>query len=1015
MIVTEDLPRMRPLSPGIEVSKMKRAKTRFEREERRRSQALEVIHFAKEIFQDIKMLCLKKLYREELLQLALLLSLLRVDPESYLGLDVHTIGVGSLDLHNGSGWHTDAHTIVHRPMYVHPKSLDSMLLNYERDLFEELNSLGRYNRMNSGFNDVHAYLLNIEEAGRDVATAGPSIPASTDPTRNMTSPDPPNSTENPAEPIGAAELTQEDMDLIEVLWKQDVDLGFTLVEPSINAKSTSISEKKSEDEVEKLKALEAINATKGKDEPTETEKHDDDPWAGLHYTIDLETGEYILNSGDQKKSSDVIEGEDQLLCESSLSLNNHPLDELTEDPLGLENDFNFELLDDNLLGGPAVEGLLSNDSLGFPDGFNLEEALQLVGLDEAQPEESKPEVKKKKKGEEGSEESASEKDEASVNGTSDTEVDKSPKSEDPETGDMIHTPQFHHPHAHHRSFQGRTPLMRAMSMEQRWPDIASIITLPGTPDHFTHPAHPGYPGHGISHTHYETQRNVLLHNATLAPPVGDLNSTGPYHNVAVATSMNLTNSNEPMGAESNAAYKSEPSDMMYYHTQTSDSINQTTDGFLSSLLNDEDLHLMDMAMNEGMYAMRMLDSGSNNASGPTGAAALPGVQTTTGGASSATGVTTLSGVTDERMDASSDSAVSSMGSERVPSLSDGEWMETGSNSSHTQADSHYSMDYASKYRMPYDCSYSISGRNTGSPRCHGERAMPQIAQKKHQMFAKRYFQEQGTGSPLGASAHPTTPMKYDYEAHTIGAGAPGNAYAGPIEGAAGPQPEMKYSCSVDFSRHQSGRVALEQVHHNHTYHLPAENSGSMQRPLSRDKKGEFRKSDSEEHLTRDEKRARALNVPIPVSDIINLPMDEFNERLSKYDLSEAQLSLIRDIRRRGKNKVAAQNCRKRKLDQIISLADEVKEMRDRKMRLIRERDFLDHERQRVKDKFSQLYRHVFQSLRDPDGNQYHPYEYSLQQSADGNVLLVPRNQTNPHHPRPSSMEPKTKPDSEHKE
>lgn len=89
-------------------------------------------------------------------------------------------------------------------------------------------------------------------------------------------------------------------------------------------------------------------------------------------------------------------------------------------------------------------------------------------------------------------------------------------------------------------------------------------------------------------------------------------------------------------------------------------------------------------------------------------------------------------------------------------------------------------------------------------------------------------------------------------------------------------------------------------------------------------------------------------------------MDEFNERLSKYDLSEAQLSLIRDIRRRGKNKVAAQNCRKRKLDQIISLADEVKEMRDRKHRLIREREFMLIERQRVKDKFSQLYRHVFQ-------------------------------------------------------
>ena len=61
------------------------------------------------------------------------------------------------------------------------------------------------------------------------------------------------------------------------------------------------------------------------------------------------------------------------LTDDSLGLN---------DSLGLENDFTSELLADGLLGGTEVEGLLSNDSLGLPDGFNLEEALQLVGLDE---------------------------------------------------------------------------------------------------------------------------------------------------------------------------------------------------------------------------------------------------------------------------------------------------------------------------------------------------------------------------------------------------------------------------------------------------------------------------------------------------------------------------------------------------------------------------------------------------------------------------------------------------------
>lgn len=88
-----------------------------------------------------------------------------------------------------------------------------------------------------------------------------------------------------------------------------------------------------------------------------------------------------------------------------------------------------------------------------------------------------------------------------------------------------------------------------------------------------------------------------------------------------------------------------------------------------------------------------------------------------------------------------------------------------------------------------------------------------------------------------------------------------------------------------------------QVALNHTYAMPAE------APRTPRNKFKCSKRSEEEQLTRDEKRARNLNIPISVDDIINLPMDEFNERLSKYDLSESQLTLIRDIRRRGKNKV----------------------------------------------------------------------------------------------------------------
>jgi nuclear factor erythroid 2 len=59
-----------------------------------------------------------------------------------------------------------------------------------------------------------------------------------------------------------------------------------------------------------------------------------------------------------------------------------------------------------------------------------------------------------------------------------------------------------------------------------------------------------------------------------------------------------------------------------------------------------------------------------------------------------------------------------------------------------------------------------------------------------------------------------------------------------------------------------------------------------------------------------------LSLPISVRDIIDLPMDEFNDLLSKHELTEEQLTLCRDIRRRGKNKVSWMK-RLSKLDKLL--------------------------------------------------------------------------------------------------
>uniref|UniRef100_A0A8I3WTG3 NFE2 like bZIP transcription factor 2 n=1 Tax=Callithrix jacchus TaxID=9483 RepID=A0A8I3WTG3_CALJA len=162
--------------------------------------------------------------------------------------------------------------------------------------------------------------------------------------------------------------------------------------------------------------------------------------------------------------------------------------------------------------------------------------------------------------------------------------------------------------------------------------------------------------------------------------------------------------------------------------------------------------------------------------------------------------------------------------------------------------------------------------------------------------------------------------------------------------------------------------------------------GHQKTPFTKDKHS----SRLDAHLTRDELRAKALHIPFPVEKIINLPVVDFNEMMSKEQFNEAQLALIRDIRRRGKNKVAAQNCRKRKLENIVELEQDLDHLKDEKEKLLKEKGENDKSLHLLKKQLSTLYLEVFSMLRDEDGKPYSPSEYSLQQTRDGNVFLVPK-------------------------
>lgn len=144
--------------------------------------------------------------------------------------------------------------------------------------------------------------------------------------------------------------------------------------------------------------------------------------------------------------------------------------------------------------------------------------------------------------------------------------------------------------------------------------------------------------------------------------------------------------------------------------------------------------------------------------------------------------------------------------------------------------------------------------------------------------------------------------------------------------------------------------------------------------------------------SRDQRRAQALKVPFSNELIVNLPVEEFNDLLANYQLNEEQLTLIRDIRRRGKNKIAAQNCRKRKLDMLLGLKDNVSSLKRYRSRLLREKQEALRNLLEMKRQLGTLYEEVFSRLRDEEGRPLDAMEYLLHFESDGSVTVASHQQ-----------------------
>ncbi|CAF0891509.1 unnamed protein product [Didymodactylos carnosus] len=116
---------------------------------------------------------------------------------------------------------------------------------------------------------------------------------------------------------------------------------------------------------------------------------------------------------------------------------------------------------------------------------------------------------------------------------------------------------------------------------------------------------------------------------------------------------------------------------------------------------------------------------------------------------------------------------------------------------------------------------------------------------------------------------------------------------------------------------------------------------------------------------RDEETLRRYNIQMSLDEITQLSTENYNKKVTEMIFTNEQLHIIKDIRRRGKNKVAAQNCRKRKAVNVESLLEEVDELKRVKMLLEEKRKSLEEQITYTKIEYENLHKLYLPSKKMP--------------------------------------------------
>ena len=134
----------------------------------------------------------------------------------------------------------------------------------------------------------------------------------------------------------------------------------------------------------------------------------------------------------------------------------------------------------------------------------------------------------------------------------------------------------------------------------------------------------------------------------------------------------------------------------------------------------------------------------------------------------------------------------------------------------------------------------------------------------------------------------------------------------------------------------------------------------------------------------------AQNKPVSRDKLVSMPVEEFNQLLEQACLSEIEVAFMKEWRRRGKNKAAAQIARKRKREEVTDLEGEVKALRKQKAELNKKYDRLRSQIASLKKRSMAAEDRVYRQQTKLTGKAVSRDTHLIHLTDDKKLLLVPR-------------------------